>query len=171
MGLDHLVDCIVAGACYEPPLTNVFTMQWFLTIFATCLPKEVVLRVWDAILLEGSEVVLRTALCLWGKLARWVGHGYWMNHSVWDVGYWINVVWHMDFAWCVGDLDECQVGWELGEYCIGCEHLMNFVWNGNWMNLVSNQNWMTVVCCMWTLEECCVGHRHFLDSGRDVGIG
>ena len=22
---------------YEPPLTNVFTMQWFLTMFATCL--------------------------------------------------------------------------------------------------------------------------------------
>ena len=60
-------------------------MQWFLTIFATCLPKEVVLRVWDAILLEGSEVVLRTALCLWGKLARWVGHGYCMN-VMWDMG-------------------------------------------------------------------------------------
>ena len=26
---------------YEPPLTNVFTMQWFLTLFATCLPNEV----------------------------------------------------------------------------------------------------------------------------------
>ncbi|KAK7101893.1 hypothetical protein V1264_020204 [Littorina saxatilis] len=68
--LQHAAQDVNTGACYEPPLTNVFTMQWFLTIFATCLPKEVVLRVWDAILLEGSEVLLRTALCLWGKLAR-----------------------------------------------------------------------------------------------------
>lgn len=63
---------LISGACYEPPLTNVFTMQWFLTLFATCLPKEIVLRVWDAIFLEGSEVLLRTALCIWGKLARCV---------------------------------------------------------------------------------------------------
>ncbi|KAL8621790.1 hypothetical protein ACOMHN_016277 [Nucella lapillus] len=68
--LQHAAQDVNTGACYEPPLTNVFTMQWFLTLFATCLPKEVVLRVWDAILLEGSEVLLRTALCLWGKLAR-----------------------------------------------------------------------------------------------------
>ncbi|XP_012944028.1 TBC1 domain family member 30, partial [Aplysia californica] len=33
---------IRTGACYEPPLTNVFTMQWFLTLFATCLPVEIV---------------------------------------------------------------------------------------------------------------------------------
>ncbi|XP_033746059.1 TBC1 domain family member 30-like isoform X2 [Pecten maximus] len=58
------------GANYEPPLTNVFTMQWFLTMFATCLPKAVVLRVWDSILLEGSEILLRTALAIWGKLSR-----------------------------------------------------------------------------------------------------
>ncbi|XP_076468667.1 TBC1 domain family member 30-like isoform X2 [Babylonia areolata] len=68
--LQHAAQDVSTGACYEPPLTNVFTMQWFLTLFATCLPKEVVLRVWDAILLEGSQVLLRTALCLWGKLAR-----------------------------------------------------------------------------------------------------
>ncbi|XP_069141078.1 TBC1 domain family member 30-like isoform X2 [Argopecten irradians] len=58
------------GANYEPPLTNVFTMQWFLTMFATCLPKSVVLRVWDSILLEGSEILLRTALAIWGKLSK-----------------------------------------------------------------------------------------------------
>ncbi|OWF42515.1 TBC1 domain family member 30 [Mizuhopecten yessoensis] len=58
------------GANYEPPLTNVFTMQWFLTMFATCLPKAVVLRVWDSILLEGSEILLRTALAIWGKLSK-----------------------------------------------------------------------------------------------------
>lgn len=58
------------GASYEPPLTNVFTMQWFLTLFATCLPKHIVLRVWDSILLEGSEILLRTALAIWGKLTK-----------------------------------------------------------------------------------------------------
>lgn len=55
---------------YEPPLINVFTMQWFLTLFATSLPEETVLRVWDYILLEGSEVLLRVALAIWGKLGE-----------------------------------------------------------------------------------------------------
>uniref|UniRef100_A0A1A9WLS5 TBC1 domain family member 30 n=1 Tax=Glossina brevipalpis TaxID=37001 RepID=A0A1A9WLS5_9MUSC len=53
---------------YEPPLTNVFTMQWFLTMFCTCLPMSCVLRVWDLVLIEGSDVLLRTALVLWGLL-------------------------------------------------------------------------------------------------------
>ncbi|EDO34898.1 predicted protein, partial [Nematostella vectensis] len=55
---------------YEPPLINVFTMQWFLTLFATCLPQEIVLRVWDSVLLEGSEVLLRVALAIWAKLGK-----------------------------------------------------------------------------------------------------
>ncbi|RNA24186.1 TBC1 domain family member [Brachionus plicatilis] len=54
---------------YEPPLTNVFTMQWFLTLFATCLPKNVLLRVWDCIFLFGSEVLFRTSLSIWDKLS------------------------------------------------------------------------------------------------------
>ena len=57
-----------SGANYEPPLTNVFTMQWFLTLFATCLPKETALRVCDSVFLEGSEILLRTAVAIWGKL-------------------------------------------------------------------------------------------------------
>ncbi|XP_017786846.1 PREDICTED: uncharacterized protein LOC108569698 [Nicrophorus vespilloides] len=55
---------------YEPPLTNVFTMQWFLTLFCNCLPQPTVLRVWDLILLEGNEVLLRTALAIWQVLAE-----------------------------------------------------------------------------------------------------
>ena len=54
---------------YEPPLTNVFTMQWFLTLFATCLPKTVLLRVWDSVYLEGSEILFRTSLAIWDKLS------------------------------------------------------------------------------------------------------
>lgn len=50
----------------EPPLTNVFTMNWFLTLFCNCLPINCVLRVWDLILLEGSDVLLRCALAIWG---------------------------------------------------------------------------------------------------------
>lgn len=84
-------------AAIEPPLTNVFTMQWFLTVglpidyfdyfnfsltlvptlrslpvqlFATCLPKAAVLRVWDLIFLEGNDVLLRTALAIWRTLAE-----------------------------------------------------------------------------------------------------
>ncbi|KAJ8946981.1 hypothetical protein NQ318_019062 [Aromia moschata] len=55
---------------YEPPLTNVFTMQWFLTLFCNCLPQPTVLRVWDLILLEGNEILLRTALAIWQVLAE-----------------------------------------------------------------------------------------------------
>ncbi|CAF0839672.1 unnamed protein product [Didymodactylos carnosus] len=57
------------GTIYEPPLLNVFTIQWFLTLFATCLPRRATLRVWDALLLEGSEILFRTGLVIWSKLA------------------------------------------------------------------------------------------------------
>uniref|UniRef100_A0A674DX29 TBC1 domain family member 30 n=1 Tax=Salmo trutta TaxID=8032 RepID=A0A674DX29_SALTR len=57
-----------AGGSYEPPLTNVFTMQWFLTMFATCLPPNTVLKIWDSVFFEGSEVLLRVALAIWSHL-------------------------------------------------------------------------------------------------------
>ncbi|CAF0874824.1 unnamed protein product [Rotaria sordida] len=57
------------GVTYEPPLLNVFTIQWFLTLFATCLPRQTTLRVWDILMIEGSEVLFRTGLLLWSKLA------------------------------------------------------------------------------------------------------
>ncbi|XP_067913388.1 TBC1 domain family member 30-like [Heterodontus francisci] len=59
------------GRCMLP-LTSVVTMQWFLTLFTSCLPKETILRVWDAILFEGSEVLLRVALALWAQLGEWI---------------------------------------------------------------------------------------------------
>lgn len=43
-------------------------MQWFLTLFSNCLPQQTVLRVWDLVFLYGNEVVLRTALAIWGIL-------------------------------------------------------------------------------------------------------
>jgi hypothetical protein len=58
-----------SGVTYEPPLLNVFTIQWFLTLFATCLPRQATLRVWDALMIEGSEILFRTGLLLWSKLA------------------------------------------------------------------------------------------------------
>ncbi|XP_035384514.1 TBC1 domain family member 30 isoform X2 [Electrophorus electricus] len=58
------------GGSYEPPLTNVFTMQWFLTMFATCLPHHTVLKIWDSVFFEGSEVLLRVALAIWAKLGE-----------------------------------------------------------------------------------------------------
>ena len=66
--IKHIFFSFLTAANYEPPLTNVFTMQWFLTLFSTCLPKDLVLRVWDLILLEGNEVLLRTALAIWKDL-------------------------------------------------------------------------------------------------------
>ncbi|XP_072341271.1 TBC1 domain family member 30 isoform X2 [Scyliorhinus torazame] len=59
-----------SAGSYEPPLTNVFTMQWFLTLFATCLPNHTVLRIWDSVFFEGSEVILRVALVIWAKLGE-----------------------------------------------------------------------------------------------------
>ncbi|XP_066489569.1 TBC1 domain family member 30 isoform X1 [Tiliqua scincoides] len=58
------------GGGYEPPLTNVFTMQWFLTLFATCLPNHTVLKIWDSVFFEGSEIILRVALAIWAKLGE-----------------------------------------------------------------------------------------------------
>ncbi len=75
----------------SPPLTDVFTMHWFLTLFIHCLPTNSVLRVripvpiidsdlgsslmpasleqvWDLVLLEGSEVLIRAALVLWAAI-------------------------------------------------------------------------------------------------------
>ncbi|XP_031625410.1 uncharacterized protein LOC116342065 isoform X2 [Contarinia nasturtii] len=54
----------------DPPLINVFTMQWFLTLFCTCLPKSCVLRVWDLVLIEGSDILLRTALAIWATISE-----------------------------------------------------------------------------------------------------
>ncbi|XP_027899059.1 TBC1 domain family member 30 isoform X3 [Xiphophorus couchianus] len=59
-----------AGGSYEPPLTNIFTMQWFLTMFATCLPAPTVLRIWDSVFFEGSEVLFRAALAIWERLGE-----------------------------------------------------------------------------------------------------
>lgn len=38
-------------------------------MFCNCLPQPTVLRVWDLILLEGNEILLRTALAIWQSLA------------------------------------------------------------------------------------------------------
>lgn len=65
--LTYLILISIKGS-FEPPLTNVFTMQWFLTLFCTCLPINCVLRVWDLVLIEGSDILLRTALAIWGLL-------------------------------------------------------------------------------------------------------
>ncbi|XP_055377495.1 repetitive organellar protein-like [Condylostylus longicornis] len=56
----------------EPPLTNLFTMQWFLTIFCTCLAMPSLLRIWDLIFLEGNEVIFRTSLAIWSIMEKYV---------------------------------------------------------------------------------------------------
>ncbi|CAK9295603.1 unnamed protein product [Gordionus sp. m RMFG-2023] len=68
--LEKLRQNVAKYDVYEPPLTNLFTMQWFITLFATCFPRETVLRIWDCLLLRGSEILLRTALVFWNKISR-----------------------------------------------------------------------------------------------------
>nr|CDS30201.1 TBC1 domain family 0 [Hymenolepis microstoma] len=47
---------------FGPPLTDLYAIQWFITLFSTTLPMSTVLRIWDAVFLEGSEVGLRAGL-------------------------------------------------------------------------------------------------------------
>lgn len=42
--LDNLL-CKLQGGEDNPPLTDVFTMHWFLTLFIHCLPQASVLKV------------------------------------------------------------------------------------------------------------------------------
>lgn len=53
----------------DPPLVNMYTMQWFMTLFTNCLPRKLVLRIWDLILIEGNEILIRTALGIWEYLS------------------------------------------------------------------------------------------------------
>lgn len=57
---------------FEPPIINVFTIQWFLTLFCNCLPMSYVLRIWDLIMIEGSDILLRAALSIWKMMEEWV---------------------------------------------------------------------------------------------------
>jgi hypothetical protein len=43
---------------------SILATDWFLTLFATCMPAETVARMWDALFNEGSKVLYRTALAL-----------------------------------------------------------------------------------------------------------
>lgn len=41
-----------------------FTTQWFLCLFLTCLPFETVFRIWDAFFLEGYKILFRVSISL-----------------------------------------------------------------------------------------------------------
>lgn len=68
--LDHLHKIEVKRDPDEPPLVNIFAMQWFLTLFSNCLPRAQVLRVWDAIFLEGNEILMRASLAVLDHLSE-----------------------------------------------------------------------------------------------------
>lgn len=53
---------------HEPPLANPYMMQWLLTIFGTFLPKETVFRIWDGLILDGNEILIRAVLSVWKVL-------------------------------------------------------------------------------------------------------
>ena len=54
----------------DPPLVNMYTLHWFMTLFTNCLPRKLVLRVWDLILIEGNEILVRVALAIWEHLSE-----------------------------------------------------------------------------------------------------
>ncbi|KAJ8262095.1 hypothetical protein GJAV_G00162120 [Gymnothorax javanicus] len=43
---------------------SLISFNWFLAVFVECLPSDILLRVWDAFLSEGSKVIFRYALAL-----------------------------------------------------------------------------------------------------------
>ena len=53
------------GNCYEPPLMDAFSIQWLPVLLVNILPRKAVRRVIDAILLEGSEMVIFACLAVW----------------------------------------------------------------------------------------------------------
>ena len=65
---------VASGPAYEPPLADVFTVQWFLTLFSISLPTKLVRKVWDTILVEGSEMMIYASLAIWELLERCGGH-------------------------------------------------------------------------------------------------
>ena len=56
------------GNCYEPPLMDAFSIRWLPVILVNILPRKAARRVIDAILLEGSEMVLFACLAVWAVL-------------------------------------------------------------------------------------------------------
>merc|ERR1712091_104240 len=46
----------------EGVVPTMYCSQWFITVFATTLPFEVLLRVWDIFLLEGLKTIFRVGL-------------------------------------------------------------------------------------------------------------
>lgn len=43
---------------------SILATDWYLTLFATSMPAETVVRVWDALFNEGSKVLFRISLAL-----------------------------------------------------------------------------------------------------------
>ena len=41
-----------------------YATQWFITLFSYSLPFDVVLRIWDVAMLEGTKAIFRVALAL-----------------------------------------------------------------------------------------------------------
>jgi len=43
---------------------SMYATQWFITLFSYSLPFDVVLRIWDVAMLEGTKAIFRVALAL-----------------------------------------------------------------------------------------------------------
>ena len=53
---------------HEPPLANPYIMQWLLTVFGTFLPKNIVYRIWDGVILDGFEAICFCRSLYWAPL-------------------------------------------------------------------------------------------------------
>ena len=53
-------------------LPSMYASQWFMTLFAYRCPLELVYRVFDLLLVEGSQIVINFALALMKKNQQWI---------------------------------------------------------------------------------------------------
>lgn len=52
----------------NPAMLDSYTMQWFLLLFASWLPVDALLRLWDVIIVYGNEMMFPAAVVMWRRL-------------------------------------------------------------------------------------------------------
>jgi hypothetical protein len=62
--LQHATPKLHAHMAKENCHPSMYATQWFITLFSYSLPFDVVLRIWDVAMLEGTKAIFRVALAL-----------------------------------------------------------------------------------------------------------
>lgn len=55
---------------FEPPLTNIFVLRWFLNMFTNTLSWKALRRLFDAVILCGADMFLYAAVSIWGVFEK-----------------------------------------------------------------------------------------------------